>query len=146
ENKTSKTAGLVGRAIESGKKSDTAEKIAESSSIWEKLIPKDGEKPPEESILETFKVEKADDAPETSAEEAEDLSVETLSEGEKAKVAKDCAQEIRTELEAGRSDEEDPAEAAGREASIEYLQQVENDAEAVPLEPVEAGEGLDAED
>lgn len=143
EKKVSKAAGLGGRSFELAKKTDAAEKLADASSIWEKLIPKEGsnksaEQASTEPTLESFKVEKTETDPEASVEEAEDASIEVLSENEKAVVVKDYAQEKVAELEAGRNDAEAPAEAAAREANIEYLRQVEQENGVVPSESVEA--------
>lgn len=142
DKKVSKAAGLGSRTFEFAKKTDAAEKIAETSSIWERLIPKEK---PDASELAKAQPEatksKNDSGVESSAEEAEDPSIENLSETEKAEVAKEYAQEKRAELEAGRNDTEDPVEAAAREADIEYLEQVEK-VGVVPLEAGEAAPGV----
>jgi hypothetical protein len=143
DKKVGKTAGLGSRTFEFAKKTDAAEKIGSGFIDFDKLLPKDGKAKEDKSAevsslsLPDTKVEKtventAEEAEE--AEEAEDAAIETLSEGEKAEVAKDYAQEKRAGLEAGRNDAEDPAEAAVREANIEYLEQVEEESEAVPSE------------
>ncbi|MGH7241055.1 MAG: hypothetical protein ACREGB_02035 [Candidatus Saccharimonadales bacterium] len=135
EKKISKAAGLGGRTFEFAKKTDAAEKLADTSSIWEKLIPKEGgERPADGSTLESFKVDKVEGTTETSAEAAEDSSIAELTEAEQAEVSKDYAQEKLAELEAGQNPDEDPAEAAVRTANIKYLRQIMQDAEAVPIE------------
>lgn len=144
EKKAGKAAGLGGRTFELAKKKDTAEKIADSSSIWEKLIPKEGTEKAKDNLPSSkpednkSESQSAELSSVESAEEVSDPAVETLTPGEKAEVVKEYAEGKTAELEAGRSDGEEPAEAAAREANIEFLNSVMADAEATPLEPVEA--------
>ncbi|HWT56080.1 MAG TPA: hypothetical protein VN031_03570 [Candidatus Microsaccharimonas sp.] len=135
EKKASKAAGLGGRTFEFAKKTDAAEKLADASSIWEKLIPKEGgERPKGEPTLESFKVDKTEAGSESSVEEAEDAAIAELTEREQVEISQDYAAEKLAELEAGQAPDEDPAEAAARHANIEYLRHIMQDAEAAPIE------------
>ncbi len=136
--KKATTFGLGKSTFEFANKKDKAEKIAEAP-LWEKLIPKDGgESPKLESPLglaESSTVEKSDIE---ATEEAPDLAVENLSPGETTEVRKQVAREESAELKQGRSDDEDPDQAAGREQAIEYLDTIAAEAENAPIEPVES--------
>jgi hypothetical protein len=136
DKKTEKAFGLGKGTFEITNKKDKAEKIADAP-WWEKLIPKESpDKPRAEASSD-----KADESPETAstetAEELDDPTIENLSENEKAEVIKDYAQEKVAELEAGRSEDEDPAEAAAREANIDFLHNLDETTEVERVEPIE---------
>lgn len=147
EKKKKKAVDLGGRTFELASKKDTkeevAKEIAESSSIWEKLIPKDGKDKPQEIAppVAPDRVESVPDVEKPPAvedvEELNDPSVENLLPGEKAEVVKDYTQERTAELEAELSETEDPAQVAEIEADLAFLKQTEQVAEATPLEAVE---------
>jgi len=146
DKKTEKAVGLGKSTFEFAHKKEAAEK---TSSIFEKLIPKEGaENPKVELPFESdapVKAEKLDaktdevQAEITSSESAEEINdptIENLTEGEKAEVVKDYAHEKAAELEAGSGGAEDPLAAAERQANIDFLKSLEQEAAATPVEAV----------
>jgi hypothetical protein len=141
--KKSETAfGLGKSTFEITNKKDKAEKIAEAP-WWEKLIPKEGEgktaaeTPVGVAERERPESKETETADAESAEEVTDPTVENLSLEEKGEVVKDYAQEKVAELEAGRSEGEEPAAAAEREANIQFLHQLEQAPDSIQVEIAE---------
>ncbi|MBC7581982.1 hypothetical protein H7097_03920 [Aeromicrobium sp.] len=142
DKKTEKAAGLGKSTFEFAHKKETAEKFADSSSIWEKLIPKDGSAKAKTERATTIdgprsvnEAEPTTEAGQSSPETAEEISdpeLDTLSRSEKADAVRMTAQGESAKLKAGRDAEEDPADAAGREAVIEHLDVLAEEAVEVP--------------
>jgi hypothetical protein len=116
------------KPVDEAKKEQVAERTKE---LLDKLVGIGAEKEvPAGSKKE--KKPKSDNAPEHAGEQVEktetaeehEHEVEALSEEEQAEVVAAYAPARIAELEAGRSEEEDPADAAAREADIAYLKEV----------------------
>jgi hypothetical protein len=119
---------LGGKTLETGNKNEAAHKIADSS-LWEKLIPKSGEKKAEQPP--TKDTERLDGKPEIAELPAE-AAVERLNSDEQREVVRDRATERRSEIQAEATEDKDPAEVAADAASLKFYEQLAENRDSVP--------------
>jgi hypothetical protein len=122
------------KKIESGK-----DAIADrGKDLWGKLL---GERKEEEALTETDKNEADKSATHEYDEDENDPALEALTADEEAVVTRMYAEARLDELEAGRSEDENPADAAAREADITLLRDLLAENEVAELEHEAAEQG-----
>jgi hypothetical protein len=99
--------------------------------LWGKLL---GERKEDEVSPETNENDADEPTAHESAEDDSDPALETLTADEEAVVTRMYAEARLDELEAGRSDDENPADATAREANILLLQNLLAENEVAELE------------